>query len=37
MEVCVNLECPAEKPNCSVAFSFDVNLSTMNDTAGTIC
>ena len=36
VEVCVSLNCPGTRLNCSVAFIFDINLSTMNDTAGTI-
>ena len=32
IKVCVNLNCPGGTPN---SFPFDVNFSTMNDTAGT--
>ena len=34
VEVCVVLYCPSEKTNCSTAFKFGVNLSTMAGTAG---
>ena len=35
VEVCVNLNCPGGRSNCSVAYIFDVHLSTMDGTAGT--
>ena len=31
IKVCVNLNCPGTRPNCSVAF---IHLSTLDDTAG---
>ena len=35
IKVCVNLNCPGTRPNCSVSFPFGVNFSTVDDTAGT--
>ena len=36
IKVCVNLNCPGMRPNCSVSFPFGVNFSTVDDTAGTL-
>ena len=35
VEVCVVRSCPTTKPNCSVAFLFDVDFETMDVTTGT--
>ena len=35
VEVCVVRSCPSMKPNCPVAFPFEVGFLTVKDTAGT--